>query len=161
MYREQYSAEQITELNKQKYETYRKMYDNLKIAMNRCFYLEAICLEYAIAEDRIDAVFRCFDDKAWNQESSKKTLRRKIKELKENRNYKSDEMFIEKLPEQVLGKIDAWANKRNDYLHHLAYLPYCDDDLRVIAQEGRDLIKDLNNSVKKVKNYFTKKKNAL
>ncbi len=44
--------------NMQKYENYREQMGRLKRAIREHFYLEAIFIEYAILEDRLEAVFR-------------------------------------------------------------------------------------------------------
>ena len=44
--------------NQQKYENYKEQTMRLKRAINSCFYLEKIFIEYAIIEDRLESVLR-------------------------------------------------------------------------------------------------------
>ena len=44
--------------NMQKYENYKEQMRRLKKALKEQFYLEAISIEYAIIEDRIESVLR-------------------------------------------------------------------------------------------------------
>ena len=44
--------------NMQKYENYRVQIGRLKKALKEHFYLEAIFIEYAIMEDRLEAILR-------------------------------------------------------------------------------------------------------
>ena len=44
--------------NMQKYENYKEQMNRLKKAMTNAFYLEALFIEYAIMEDRAEAILR-------------------------------------------------------------------------------------------------------
>ena len=44
--------------NMQKYANYREQFGRLKKAINNNFYLEAIFIEYAIIEDRLESILR-------------------------------------------------------------------------------------------------------
>ena len=134
--------EQITD-NQQKYTNYRTQMGRLKKALNNQFYLEAIFIEYAIMEDRLESVLRHSDN--WNPKPgtfpSLDFKRKKIAKLAEEKKNPIRRYF----PTELTDSIEEWKNQRNQVIHALMKQSLHTGDLRKIALEGEALVKLLCN----------------
>ena len=127
--------------NMQKYYNYREQMGRLKKALNQKFYLEAIFIEYAIMEDRLESILRHAGK--WNPKpgkypsiDSKINKVEKIAEEKKslaNRYFKLD--FMEDMR--------TWKETRNKLMHALLKQQLHTEDLQVCAGEGQELVKTL------------------
>ena len=65
--------------------------------------------------------------------------------------------FVRKrITPELLEQIDAWRDKRNRKVHKLASVPYKEEEIRMIAEEGNGLLKVFMNKAKSVNNHHKK-----
>ncbi len=132
--------------NMQKYENYKEQMGRLKRALNSHFYLEAIFIEYAIMEDRLESGLRHAG--RWNPKpdefislNRKVTLVRKMSEQKKSLAQK---YFSQELLDDIL----LWKEDRNRMIHALLKQNIHSEDLLDIAEKGNTLVKILCNKTK-------------
>jgi hypothetical protein len=134
--------EPITD-NQQKYTNYRMQMGRLKKALTNQFYLEAIFIEYAIIEDRLESVLRHSGN--WNPKPntfpSLDFKRKKIAKLAEEKKSLIRKYF----PAEVTDRIEAWKDSRNKVIHALMKQSLHTRDLKEIALQGEALAKLLCN----------------
>ena len=130
--------EQITD-NMQKYANYKMQMGRLKKALSYQFYLEAIFIEYAILEDRLESILRYSGN--WNPRPgtfpSLDFKRKKIAKLAEERKNPIRKYF----PVELTDSIEVWKNERNRVIHALMKQSLHTEDLSKIAREGEILTK--------------------
>lgn len=130
--------EQITD-NMQKYANYKTQMGRLKKALSYQFYLEAIFIEYAILEDRLESVLRHSGN--WNPKPGTFPAldfkRKKIAKLAEERKNPIRKYF----PVEITDRIETWKNERNRVIHALMKQSLHTEDLSKIAREGETLTK--------------------
>ena len=128
--------------NMQKYENYREQMGRLKRAMDARFFLEAIFIEYAILEDRLESVLR--HSGRWNPKPGEAvSIYKKVKlveKLAEQKNSPAKRFF----GPELLGGILAWKDERNTVIHALLKQDIHSEDLQSIAERGRTLAKELS-----------------
>ena len=127
--------------NQQKYENYRVQMGRLKSALRNHFYLEAIFIEYAIMEDRLEAILR-HADKWHPKEGSFISLDVKIKKvakLAEEKKNPAHRYFPLELTDGIL----AWKEKRNQLIHALLKQSLHSENLLEVAEEGERLTRQL------------------
>ena len=128
-----------------KYDLYKYYFDQLKKAMNHEFYLEAIFIEYAILEDRTESVLHHAG--LWNDYMSGRrqaNIGTKLTYIKKKAQSKSSS-FHRYFSDDLLDQLREWKNKRNPLIHDLLNQRLRDDDLKNLALEGYDLVRDLRN----------------
>lgn len=97
--------------NQQKDENYRVQMGRLKAALRGHFYLEAIFIEYAIMEDRLEAILRHADK--WHPKQDEFiSIDKKAKSVAKLAEEKKNPAHRYFPPEQTDG-ILAWKGKRN------------------------------------------------
>ncbi|MCD7803563.1 MAG: hypothetical protein LUH03_00200 [Oscillospiraceae bacterium] len=126
--------------NMQKYENYREQTGRLKKALQAGFYLEAIFIEYAILEDRIESVLR--HSGKFNPDRHT-TLNKKLNRLKEMQRQKNG-LVRKYFSDELLGEISAWKEDRNVLIHALMKQTLHTEDLKGLAERGHIIIKTLN-----------------
>ena len=127
--------------NQQKYENYRVQMGRLKSALRGHFYLEAIFIEYAIMEDRLEAILR-HADKWHPKEGSFISIDAKVKKvakLAEEKKNPAHRYF----PPELTNGILAWKEKRNRLIHALLKQSLHSEDLLQVAEEGETIVKQL------------------
>ncbi len=143
------------EKNMEKYETYKKMNENLSRALKAGFYYQAIFIEYAILEDRLMSLLKyagvAYLDKKGNDISITQKLNKAETCSPFSVKFVRDRVSIE-----LLKQVRAWSKKRNDLIHHLATIPYDHESVKQLALEGNDLVKVLSLKVRSVNNYHKK-----
>ena len=131
--------------NREKQENYRVQFQRLKKANDNAFFLEAIFIEYAIIEDRSEAILSYEgneivpkNDKEFVSFARKKNKIVKLAERKDSliRRYFSDD-FMEKLMD--------WVNERNSVIHALLKKNTTTTELKDFANRGEELCKELRN----------------
>ena len=134
--------EQITD-NMQKYDNYRTQMGRLKKALDYQFYLEAIFIEYAILEDRLESVL--MHSGKWNPKPntfySLDSKLRKVTKLAEEKSSLIRKYF----PIELTDGIEEWKKDRNQIIHALMKKSLHTEDLRRIALQGETLIKAVRN----------------
>ena len=127
--------------NQQKYENYRVQMGRLKSALKSHFYLEAIFIEYAIMEDRLEAILRHAGK--WNpKEGTFVSIDAKVKKvakLAEEKKNPAHRYFSPELTDGIL----AWKEKRNKLIHALLKQSIHSEDLLEVAEEGERLTRQL------------------
>ncbi len=134
--------------NMQKYENYREQMGRLKKALGAGFYLEAIFIEYAIMEDRLESILRHagkWKEPKPNEPSlsiqKKKNLIAKMADEKKSLAHKY-------FSDDILSRIIAWKNKRNDLIHELLKQSLHTEDIQMFAVQGQLLAKEISNRAK-------------
>lgn len=130
--------EQITD-NMQKHANYKTQMGRLKKALSYQFYLEAIFIEYAILEDRLESVLRHSGN--WNPKPGRfpslDSKRKTIAKLAEERKNPIRRYF----PLELTDSIEIWKNERNRMIHALMKQSLHTGDIRKIAIDGETLTK--------------------
>ena len=130
--------EPITD-NTQKYTNYRIQMGRMKKALANQFYLEAIFIEYAIMEDRLESVLRHSGN--WKPKPgtfpSLDFKRKKIAKLAEEKKSLIRKYFSAELTDSI----EVWKNERNRVIHALMKQSLHTGDLRKIALDGEALTK--------------------
>ena len=127
--------------NQQKYENYRVQMGRLKSALRNHFYLEAIFIEYAIMEDRLEAILRHAG--RWHpKEGSFVSIDTKVKKVADIAREKKNPAH-RCFPPELTDGILAWKDKRNRLIHALLKQSLHSEDLLEVAEEGEQLAKQL------------------
>lgn len=143
--------------NMQKYENYREQNLRLKKAMDNCFYLEALFIEYAIMEDRLTSILRY----EGNSINSKKhvSIDRKLSKVETIAREKKG-LAGRYFTVDLLNSIRAWKGKRNDLIHAMMKMHLSTEGLFDLATEGRQLQKDLCRLAQNYKRAVERKQKA-
>lgn len=139
--------EPITD-NMQKYENYKEQMSRLKKAMINGFYLEAVFIEYAIMEDRLESVLRHSgkwkEPKPGQNPPSLQKKKNIITKMAEEKRSLARRYFSEEL----LNSIITWKEDRNRLTHTLMKQSFRTDGLKGFAEQGQAIVKELSNKVK-------------
>ncbi len=134
--------------NMQKYENYREQMGRLKKALGAGFYLEAIFIEYAIIEDRLESVLRHAgkwkEPKLNEQPMSLQKKKNKIEKMAEEKKSLANKYFSD----DTLNRIIDWKNQRNALIHQLLKQDLHTEELQGLAGQGRLLVKEISNKTK-------------
>ena len=131
----------VSSLNEQKYYNYKVQSQRLKKAMDNGFLIEAIFIEYAMIEDRAEAVLR-YENNTINSKHHVTINRKlnKIKMLLTNKNSLISRYFSSELIDEVI----EWKDKRNPMIHAMMKQSLSTEGLRELAEEGLALTKTMN-----------------
>lgn len=136
----------ITPENMLKFENYKKQMERLKKAMANHFYLEAIFIEYAILEDRLESALR--HSGKWQPKPDQFiSIDKKVRLLKQQAEEKKSIAGKYFQPELMQAVLD-WKNRRNPLMHSLMKQQLHTEDLYGLAEEGLALVKQVSNKVK-------------
>lgn len=126
--------------NMLKYENYKEQNTRLKKAMDNKFYLEAVFIEYAIMEDRTESILR-YENSTINSKGFVSINQKisKIEKLIENKKGLPGKYFTVEFMEQIR----EWKNRRNALIHALIKKNTTTQELIDLAEEGRQITKDL------------------
>lgn len=125
--------------NQEKYAQYQIQNRRLRKAISNEFYLEAILIEYAIMEDRLESVLR--HSNVYNPEKHN-SLNRKIRRIEELRRAKKSALR-NYLSEELLNEIENWKEERNGIVHCLMKNNVNETDLKEVALTGQRIAKVL------------------
>ena len=127
--------------NQQKFENYRVQIGRLKSALRSHFYLEAIFIEYAIMEDRLEAILRHADK--WHPKEGRfvslEAKTKKVADLAREIKNPAHRYFPPELTDGIL----AWKERRNQLINALLKQSLHSEDLLEVAEEGERLTKQL------------------
>ncbi len=129
--------------NIQKYANYKEQMTRLKRALNAQFYLEAISIEYAIIEDRIESALRHAGTFRPDKHNMLNKKLNRLAEMRRNSKTLANKYFSEELIQEV----HSWKNERNPMTHALLNLQLHTEDLREVAERGEKLLKKVNSKV--------------
>lgn len=129
--------------NMQKYLNYKIQMGRLNKAIKSEFYLEAIFIEYAVLEDRVESILRHGGTFRPNRHNTLNSKLNRLEEMQRNkkgplRKYLSDEFIAE---------IRLWRDKRNQLMHAMMKRTVTKDEIAATVDEGREIIKRLNSKV--------------
>lgn len=128
-----------------KYENYKEQMKRLKAAMANRFYLEAIFIEYAILEDRLESALR--HSGKWHPKPDQHTsIDKKVKLLlkqAEEKKSLAQKYFQPEMMQEILD----WKNRRNPLMHSLMKQQLHTEDLAKLANEGLILVRQISNKV--------------
>ena len=126
-----------------KYENYGEQMRRLSNAMRNRFFLEAIFIEYAIIEDRLESALSHAD--AFNP-GKQKTITAKLNKLEklcEERKGLACKYFSPEL----LASLRSWKDRRNPLIHELMKQNLSTTGFEEFALEGEQLVKTLKSKV--------------
>lgn len=136
--------------NMQKYENYKEQFKRLKKAFDYKFYMEAIFIEYAMMEDRVEAILR-YEGNEIKPKNEKEfiSIGRKLNKIaaiaRQNKSL-PQRYFSDGTVENIL----EWIKRRNALIHALLKKELTTDEVEAFALEGKTLTRTLCN---KAKNY--------
>lgn len=128
------------ETNQQKYENYKAQMGRLNRAIKEHFYLEALFIEYAIMEDRLESilihagVFRA---------DKHNTITKKLRRLEAL--CQSDKIAKKYFSSGLLQSILDWKENRNKFIHALMKQVFTGEEIKEIVEQGQEIVKTLNN----------------
>ncbi len=131
--------------NMLKYENYKEQMKRLKMALTNQFYLEAVFIEYAILEDRLESALR--HSGKWHPKPDQHTsIDRKVRLLMAQAEEKKSLAQKYFQPEMMQEIID-WKDRRNPLMHSLMKQQLHTEDLANLANEGLILVRQISNKV--------------
>ena len=140
--------------NMQKYENYKEQFKRLKKAFEYKFYMEAIFIEYAIMEDRVEAILRYEGNEIKTQnEREFISITRKLNKIKKIAEKNKS------LPQRYFAdEIFEWIKKRNALIHALLKKELTTDEVKTFAEEGKLLTRTLCDKAKNYKRAIERRK---
>ena len=129
--------------NQLKYENYREQFKRLKSALNSGFNLEAMFIEYAIMEDRAEAILR-YEGNEINAKNGFVSLDRKLNKITKIAEQKRS-LPNRYFSDDLIGRIAAWKEERNRLIHALMKQNLTTEELRLLAENGQTLTRELCN----------------
>ena len=146
--------------NTDKQYTYAQYKVKLSKALRHGFWLEAVFIEYAMIEDRTESVLRHEGTiKLTNKQGHPLKLSIKLNKIHDSAPF-TDKQIRKSIPLSFIDEIWTWKDRRDAYIHSLMKNPYCEEDAREIAEEGNEIVRQLDNKVKSVNRIFDKKTQA-
>lgn len=128
------------ETNQEKYENYKAQMGRLNRAIKEHFYLEALFIEYAVMEDRLESILtHAGVFRADKHDSITKKIRR-LEAL-----CQSDKLASKYCSPELIHSIMDWKDKRNTYIHSLMKQVFTGEELEKVVQQGLAIVKVLNN----------------
>ena len=142
-------AQELPE-NMRKYYNYREQMGRLKKAINMEFYFEAVFIEYAVMEDRLQSVL----EKAgvYNPEKHK-NIGKKISRIRELCRDPKHPLH-RYITQEMLDLIINWKETRNDLIHRLMKQDMKTEELKDFALQGQEIMKTLCSKVTLYKRYL-------
>lgn len=142
-----------TEKNMEKCKAYQAMKTNLLKAMRSEFYYQAIFIEYAIIEDRCLSALVHAGVKYQDSKGNELSLARKIEKMRKNPAF-TNSYVRERITEELLDQILEWKRERDRLIHALAKIPYDNEYVKNVAEQGKELVRVLDNKVKSINLFF-------
>ena len=129
--------------NQQKRYNYAEQMQRLSRALRNNFYLEAVFIEYAIIEDRLESALRHAG--AFNP-NKQKTITAKLNKLEKICEEKSG-LAQKNFSPELLASLRSWKDGRNPLIHELMKQKLSTEGLKEFALEGCQLVKTLKSKV--------------
>ena len=142
--------------NAQKYENYRAQMGRLTHAINAHFYLEALFIEYAIMEDRLESILT---HAGVFREDKHNTIAKKLQKLEAL--CQSDKTAKKYFSPELLQSILDWKDNRNKFIHTLMKQVFTGEELKEIVDQGQEIVKTLNNKSSCYKRALERQKKEL
>lgn len=138
--------------NGQKFINYKEQMGRLKKALQNEFYIEAITIEYAVMEDRLESVLR--HEGVFNPEKHG-SLARKLNRVKDLRRRK-DSLENKYFTEEFLDSITEWSKERNALIHALLKQELTTEKVKLTAEQGNDIVKKLTGKATSIRRKLEK-----
>ena len=131
--------------NQLKYENYKEQFTRLKSALNNGFNLEAMFIEYAIMEDRTESILRHADK--WeaylkSRKGREPTINSKVVYIQKLAAMNND-LLHRYFSDDLLAQILIWKEDRNRLIHALLKQQLEHNEIRMLAEQGKQLVDDL------------------
>ena len=116
----------------------------LKKAIEAKFFLEAVFIEYAVMEDRLESIIRQSGEWTFQKDRTKVKISEKMKKMKKivGENSLAQKYFTAEL----LSEIESWKGDRNTYIHDFMIQKVTTADLEKFALQGWEIVKKLNSA---------------
>lgn len=124
---------------------------------NHGFYYEAIFLEYAILEDRLASVLKYSEIPHIDKNGHDVSISKKLN-LIEARKELAGKFYKDRLTPELILKCRTWIDVRNQLIHHMANLPYDNEQVDKVAVGGNELVGKVKNKTASVVNRLKKEK---
>lgn len=109
-------------------------------------------------EDRTESVIRHAGGiKLLNKQNHPLKLSEKIRKIRSCKFF-SEKYVRQRLTLKLLDKIDDWRERRNKLVHYLMNVQTSHEELQLLAEEGLEIVKTLDNKVQSVNRYFDRQK---
>ena len=143
--------------NMQKYENYREQFKRLNKAFDYKFYMEAIFIEYAIMEDRAEAILR-YEGNEINPKNEQEfiSITRKLNKIEKIAEQKKS-LPKRYFSDDIIKNISEWVKQRNGLIHALLKKELTTEDVEIFALEGKRLARELSNKAKNYKSAVARK----
>lgn len=106
--------------------------------------MEAIFIEYAIIDDRLESVLRHSEKLNPNKH---KTLKGKLSRIKEMQREKKG-LVKKYFTDELIGEVCEWKEERNRLIHALMKQLLHTEDLESVALQGEKIAKTVSNKTK-------------
>ena len=147
--------------NQLKFENYQEQFKRLNSALKNGFNLEAMFIESAIIEDRTESVLHHAEK--WEAYLKKRgryesTLNSKIVYIQKLAESDRKNMLYRYFSDNLLDRILSWKEDRNRLIHALLKQQLENNEVAVIALEGKQLAEELRNRVRNYNRTVDKRK---
>ena len=143
--------------NSIKHANYQEQFKRLNSALKNHFFLEAMFIEYAIMEDRSEAILRYEN----NFITSKNfvSIDRKIMKIKTIAREKKS-LASRYFNDEFLDELLLWKGKRNQVMHALMKQHLTSDELEQLAMQGKALASILRDKATNYKRMVERRNKA-
>ena len=148
------------EKNQIKYNNYKEQAKRLEKALKYEFYVEALAIEYAMIEDRIQSVLKHSGFAIADKNGKMYSIQHNINRLKSSA-YFNTANIRKKVPLDLIAQIEEWKKQRNRVFHALLKAEFKSGDFRLLAIEGNQLRKQISNKSLLIKRFNDKCKNEV
>lgn len=142
--------------NIHKYYNYKEQFKRLNKAIKVGFYLEAMFIEYAILEDRTDAILRYEGNSIKVKGDKPPSINKKLNKIKTIAREKKS-LSNRYFKEEFIDRIWSWKEKRNRMIHDLLKQQLTTTGLAQLAEEGKALAEELRNKASNYKRAVERK----
>ena len=140
---------------KEKQNQYAIQMDKLKKATYDEFYYEAIFIEYAIFEDRLESLLRHAKIPTVDKENRPLKISVKLNKIKSRKEFQ-DKYIQKHITIELIDNITKWKKERDSLVHNLMSNTFNLEELKNVALQGECLAKKLSNKSKLVNEYLDK-----
>jgi len=138
-----------------KNEKYIELMEKLKKSVEQEFYYESIFIIYAILEDRTESILRHANISTIDENNRNLTLNDKLNIISKDNIFEQE--YIKKhLTKDLISQIHLWKNKRNVLIHDLINTNYNNEKIRILALNGYEIVKKINNKSTLINKYNDK-----
>ena len=140
---------------KEKRNQYAILMSRLKKATYNEFYYEAIFIEYAIFEDRLESLLRHANLPIMDKDGHPLKISKKLNILISNKKFQ-DKYIRKHIPVDLINQIVDWKKERDKLIHALVKNTFDIEKLKNIALSGECLVIRFSGKSQSVNNYLDK-----